>query len=80
MAINWNLKTALVERFGSQISAADQIGIPVNRLSYLVRGHIQPSDRERKALERALGSAVVKRLFKNNPRSKSNKEANANVR
>jgi len=70
MAINWNLKTVLVEKFGSQVSAANQIGIAENRLSYLVRGHIQPSDREWKALERALGLAAVKRLLKNSPRRK----------
>ncbi len=64
MAINGNLKTALVEQYGSQISAATEIGIPENRLSYIVRGHIQPSDRERKALERALGPSKVKKLFK----------------
>jgi len=80
MAINWNLKTVLVEKFGSQISAATQIGIPENRLSYIVRGHVQPSDRERKALERALGPARVKRLLKSSPRSKSIKGVNANVK
>ena len=64
MAINWNLKTVLVEKFGSQVSAANQIGIAENRLSYIVRGHIHPSDRERKALERALGPSKVKKLLK----------------
>ena len=78
--LNWDLKTLLVEQFGSQISAANQIGIAQNRLSYIIRGHVQPSARERKLLERALGLAVVKKLFKNSPRSKSNKEVNANVR
>jgi len=65
MAINWNLKVALVRKFGSQISTATQIGIAENRLSYIVRGHIQPSDREWKALALALGPARAKRLLKN---------------
>ena len=64
MTINWNLKSVLVQRFGSQVEAAIRMGIRENRLSYLVRGHIQPSDRERKALERALGPSKVKKLLK----------------
>ncbi len=63
--LNWDLKTVLVERFGSQISAASQIGIAQNRMSYIIRGHVQPSERERKLLERALGPATAKRLLKN---------------
>jgi len=78
--LNWNLKALLVEQFGSQISAANQIGIAQNRMSYIIRGHIQPSDRERRALERALGLTVVKKLLKSSPRSESNKGVNANVK
>jgi len=66
--LNWNLKTILVEKFGSQISAASQIGIAQNRMSYIIRGHVQPSDRERKALERALGPSKVKKLLKSSSR------------
>jgi len=66
--LNWNLKTVLVEKFGSQISAASQIGIAQNRMSYIIRGHVRPSDREWKALERALGPARAKKLLKSNSR------------
>ena len=64
MAINWNLKSVLVQRFGSQFEAAIQMGIRENRLSYIVRGHTVPSNQERKALELSLGPAEVKRLLK----------------
>ena len=63
MSIKWNLKSALVERFGSQVEAAKATGIRENRMSYIVRGHIQPSERERKALEQALGKAKTRRLL-----------------
>jgi len=63
MSINWDLKGALVERFGSQVEAAMAIGIRENRLSYIIRGHIQPSKMERKALERAMGKARARRLL-----------------
>ncbi len=58
MPINWNLKSALVERFGSQVEAAREMEIRENRLSYIVRGHTEPSEREREALEEALGRAT----------------------
>ncbi len=63
MPINWDLKSALVERFGSQIEAARELGIRESRLSYIVRGHVKPSERERKALEASLGKALVRRLL-----------------
>jgi hypothetical protein len=50
-----DLKRALRWKFGSQIAAARQLTIPENRLSYLVQGHCDPNDRERKVLKRALG-------------------------
>ncbi len=43
MTINWNLKSVLVRRFGSQVEAAIRMGIRENRLSYIVRGHTIPS-------------------------------------
>lgn len=64
MRVNWDLKSALVEHFGSQVEAARQIGIRENRLSYIVRGHGVPSEPEREALERALGRATVRRLLR----------------
>ena len=66
MSINWGLKSLLVERFGSQVKAARQMGIRENRLSYIVRGHVKPSEREREALIRALGRATVRELFGSN--------------
>ena len=66
MAINWNLKSVLVQRFGSQVEAAIQMGIRESRLSYIVRGHTVPSLQEREALAAALGRVTVRRLLKNN--------------
>ena len=66
MAINWNLKSVLVQRFGSQVEAAIQMGIRESRLSYIVRGHTVPSLQEREALASALGRVTVRRLLKNN--------------
>ncbi len=64
MRINWNLKSALVNRFGSQVEAARQLGIREAKLSYIVRGHSQPSDRERMLLERELGAGIVRKVLK----------------
>jgi len=61
--LNWNLKLALVDRFGSQIEAAKQLGIRENKLSYIVRGHATPSEQERTALEKGLGRDVVRKLL-----------------
>ncbi len=72
MPINWNLKSALVERFGSQVEAAREMEIRENRLSYIVRGHTEPSEREREALEEALGRAMVRRLLKSNSQKERN--------
>ena len=63
MNVNLNLKAELMRRFGSQVEAARQMGIRENRLSYIVRGHTEPSERERKALEDSLGKALVRRLL-----------------
>jgi plasmid maintenance system antidote protein VapI len=63
MSVNLNLKAELIKRFGSQIEAAKAIGIRENRLSYIIRGHVQPSDAERKSLEHAFGKAATRRLL-----------------
>ena len=63
MTVMWGLKSALVERFGSQVEAAKVIGIRESRLSYIIRGHVQVSKREREALERLLGKASIPRLL-----------------
>ena len=64
MQFNVDLKCALIKRFGSQVEASRQLGIREAKLSYIVRGHAQPSHRERVTLEHALGRARVRRLLK----------------
>jgi len=64
MIIHWDLKSALVERFGTQVEAAKAIGVRESRLSYLIRGHAEPTEKERLALEHALGKASVRRLLR----------------
>lgn len=63
MSINWDLKSALVEHFGSQVEAARALGIRESKLSYIVRGHAKPSAREREALQQALGRALTRNGF-----------------
>ena len=60
MSVNLDLKCALIKRFGSQVSAARELGIRESKLSYIVRRHVEPSDQERKILERALGRKLEK--------------------
>jgi hypothetical protein len=62
--MNWKLKMELVQRFGSQVAAARQLGIREAKLSYIVRGHAEPSEKEREALERGLGAGLTKKLLK----------------
>ncbi len=63
MRVNLDLKCALIKRFGTQVSAARQLGIRESKLSYIVRRHAEPSNRERKILERALGRLLIRRLL-----------------
>ena len=65
--VNLELKAELIKRYGSQIEAAKALGLHENRLSYIVRGHIQPSTHEREALEHALGQKLTRKLLKLNP-------------
>jgi len=62
--VNWELKSALIERFGSQIEAAKQLGIRESKLSYIVRRHAAPSEQEQAALEKGLGRDVVRKLLR----------------
>lgn len=64
MKVNISLKAELIKRFGSQVVAAKAMGIRENRLSYIVRGHVQPSEAERKVLERALGKTNARTLLR----------------
>ena len=63
MGLNLKLRDALIEKFGTQIDAATQLGIRESRISYLVNRHVTPTDRERQALERAFGKAIARRLL-----------------
>jgi hypothetical protein len=67
MSANIGLKAELIRLFGSQVEAAKATGIRENRLSYIVRGHVPPSEAERKALEAALGKTSVARLLTSSP-------------
>jgi hypothetical protein len=53
--INWDLKIAISRNFGSQVVASRRLKIPEHKLSYFVRGHSEPNERERALLEKALG-------------------------
>ena len=64
MAVNLILKGELIRRYGSQINASRALGIRENKLSYIVQGHSEPSDREREALEEALGRGFVKKTLR----------------
>jgi len=63
MPVNIDLKVALIKRFGSQVEAAKQLGIRESKLSYIVRGHTNPSELERRGLERAFGRRFVRKLY-----------------
>lgn len=53
--MNVELKIALIRKFGSQVVGARRLEMCESKLSYLVRGHRQPSPEERQKLTRALG-------------------------
>jgi hypothetical protein len=57
------LKAEILKKFGSQIVAARQMEIPESNLSRIVRGHREPSDRERGALEKAFGTEVLREVL-----------------
>jgi plasmid maintenance system antidote protein VapI len=56
--MRWVLKQEIVKRFGTQLAASRYLNIPESRLSHIVRGHDQPTARERAVLERALGQTI----------------------
>ena len=72
MKIRWDLKSAIVKQFGSQVEAARHLRIREARLSYIVRGHAEPTTLEQKALEDALGQGVVRKALKNRERGERN--------
>ena len=54
--MNIDLKVELIRTFGSQVVAAKRLNIGESKLSYLVRGHVEPNAHERKILRTALGA------------------------
>ena len=63
--VNLDLKAELIRRFGTQVEASNRLGIREAKLSYIVRGHAEPSEMEREALEQGLGRSFVKRTLRN---------------
>jgi hypothetical protein len=61
--MNLELRVELIRHFGSQIAASRQLGIRESKLSYIVRGHAEPSEKERKAFEKALGPSITKKVL-----------------
>jgi hypothetical protein len=53
--MNMDLKLALIRNFGTQIAASRRLKIREEKLSHLVRGYNEPTERERALLEKALG-------------------------
>jgi ribosome-binding protein aMBF1 (putative translation factor) len=62
--MNLELKIELIRRFGSQIAAAKKLGIRGSKLSHIVRGHEDPSEKEREVLERTFGPRLTNKLLK----------------
>ena len=79
MKIRWDLKSAIVKQFGSQVEAARHLRIREARLSYIVRGHVEPTRLERKALENSLGRSLVREALKNDAPHKNrvNRQSNS---
>ena len=59
MAPNTALKTALFASETTQLTISQKTGIQEARLSKIVRGHVEPSDTERKLIARALRKPVA---------------------
>lgn len=53
--MNFELKIALMQKFGRQVIAARRPQINESRLSYLINGDSVPSDTEKAKLQKALG-------------------------
>jgi hypothetical protein len=62
--MNLKFKAEIIRRFGSQVEAANNLGIREAKLSYIIRGHALPNDRERMTLERVFGRRGIRRLLK----------------
>jgi len=58
--MNIDLKVELIRRFGSQVVAAKQLKIGESKLSYLVRGHVEPNPHEREILQNRFGRRLLR--------------------
>lgn len=67
---NLELKAEIVRHYGSQIEASKMLGIHVTRISHIIHGYIQPSKRDREALEQALGQRLATKLLRLNKPTK----------
>ena len=61
--MNYNLKAALVQRFGSQVAASRALGITEWKLSRLIRGWDAPSEDELSTFARVLGDRETQNIF-----------------
>jgi ribosome-binding protein aMBF1 (putative translation factor) len=73
--VKLELKIELIRRFGSQIVAARQLGIGESKLSHIVRGHAEPSEKEREALERVFGPNLTRKVLKREERQLNSQRA-----
>jgi hypothetical protein len=62
--VNRQLKAAIVLQFGSQVDAAQALGLQESRLSRILHYRILPSDKERRAFVRVFGAERVDALLK----------------
>ncbi len=61
--MNRIFRVAVVEVFGTQIQASRRLGIRESRLSYLMNGHVDPSEKEVEILEAAFGRKRLCKIF-----------------
>ena len=53
--MNTKLKGHIVTKYGSQIVFSIKSGMPENKLSYIIHGHREPTERELLIFEKFLG-------------------------
>ncbi len=54
--MNIDLRVGIIRKYGTQVVAAKELKIREAKLSYLVRGHVEPNAHEREILRTALGA------------------------
>jgi transcriptional regulator with XRE-family HTH domain len=59
MAPNSTLKTVLFSSGTTQLTVAQRTGIHESRLSKIIRGHVEPSETERKLIARVLRKPIL---------------------